>query len=136
MSASWKTYEDEELDIRIDYPGDYTAVMLPAEVIQFGHEKTIAIDARVYIGDALPEGHGVHVYRTADATILEYLQQDKPFTETKTVHGREYQQFEAVGMGNPYGYVTRHNGMYYVFNSTWGPQHPVTEKMMESLEWL
>lgn len=129
----WKTYQDAKIGIRIDYPSDeYSVTPKPSDdYIQFG-DKKIAIEG-VRIGDAMPEGNGVQLYRTKDSQILDYLQQYKPFTAKKTVNGTDYQQFEFIGMGDVYGYVTQKNGLYYVLDSLWGPNNPVSEKMLQSL---
>jgi len=130
----WQTYEDMPLGISVGYPSDvYTVTALPGGDTLFFGEKTIEIDTGIHMGDNVPEGSGVQIYRTQDPLILEYLQQDKPFTNTKTVNGVEYRQFEFLGMGDVYGYVTQKNDYYYVFSSTWGPDNPVSEKILQSL---
>ena len=137
--AHWKTYKDAQLGIRIDYPSDeYTAKPIDAfsvepyeSTIDF-QGKTIVIEG-LSIGDRAPEGNGIQLYRTRDAHILDYLQQYKPFTGKKTVNGIVFQQFEFVGMGDVYGYVTQHDDRYFVFESMWGPNNPVSEKMLQSL---
>ena len=132
--ANWETHTDTTLSIHFEYPSDeYSVTALPGGNILYFGDKTIAIDAGIHIGDDVPEGNGVQIYRTKDPLILEYLQQYKPFTDKKTVNGIEYQQFGFVGMGDVYGYVTQKNGEYYVFASAWGPNNPVSEKMFQSL---
>jgi hypothetical protein len=136
QSAQWEVYKDATLDIHFEYPSDkYSVTALPGGNTLFFGDKTIAIDAGIHIADDVPEGESVQIYRTKDSLILEYLQQDKPFTAKKTVNGVDYLQFEFVGMGDMYGYVTQKNGEYYVFASMWGPDNPVSERMLQSLEF-
>ena len=129
----WKTYQDTKLGIRMDYPFDEYTVTPTDDYIQFG-DKKITIEG-VRIGDNMPEGNGVQLYRTKDANILGFLQQDKPFSGKKTVRGTDYQEFELLGLGDVYGYLTEKNEYYYVFQSMWGPDNTVSEKMLESLQF-
>ncbi len=142
----WKTYQDAKIGIRIDYPSnEYFVTPIPFEgvvsgahiqsddYIQFG-DKKITIEG-VRIGDNMAEGNGIQLYQTKDSNILDYLQQYKPFATKKMVNGTDYQQFEFVGMGDVYGYVTKKNGQYFVFESMWGPNNSVSEKMLQSLRF-
>ncbi len=130
----WKTYQDAKLGINIDYPSDEYSVSLYNDTIQLAGDNHISVEG-IRIGDNIPEGDSVHVYRTKDARILAYLQADKPFTGKRTLHNVMYNQFQFIGMGDVYGYVTKKNDYYYVFLSMWGPNNPVSEKMLQSLSF-
>ena len=140
--AHWKTYHDVTMNVSIDYPSDeffitpipFKGMMQGSDIqsddfIQFGTNK-ITI-AGVRIGDNMAEGQGTQLYRTKDAQILKYLQQYKPFTKDVTVHGVTFHQYVFEGMGEPYGYVTKKNGWYYVFDASSWPD--VSQRMLQSL---
>lgn len=131
----WTTYQDTKLGIRIDYPSDEYSVTSSRsdDYIQFGDKKIVIEETR--IGDAMPEGNSVRIDRTKDKKILDHLKEQNTFTEKRIINGIAWQQFECTGgcMANWYGYVTEKNGWYYVFESSWGPNNPVAEKMLQSL---
>lgn len=133
----WKTYQDAKTGIRIDYPSDEYFVTLNQsdDNIQFGGKK-IAIEG-VASGDNMPEGQHVEFYRTKDARILDYLHKENDFTTTKMVNAVPWQQYGCKGgcLGDVYGYLTQKNGYYYVFESMWGPENPVSERMLQSLSF-
>ena len=133
----WKNHQDAKLAVSIEYPSDeYSVTQLPSDdFIQLG-DKQIAIEG-IRIGDTMPEGNGIQLYRTKDVHILDSLKQQNTFSETKVINGMTWQEYECTGgcMGDSYGYVTEKNGWHYVFESMWGPNNPVSEKMLQSLEF-
>jgi hypothetical protein len=128
----WESYHDDHLGIRIEYPATYRAEVTPAEDLQFGG-AAIRVEAGVRFGDGQPEGNSVRVYRTADARILDYLKQDKPLEQSIRPDGTAYMRFNFIGLTDVFGYVTKRGAWYYVFESTWGPTNPVSERMLGSL---
>lgn len=144
----WETYQDTTFGIHIDYPSDeYFVTSIPFkgivsgahleldDYIQFG-DKKIAIEG-VRIGDNMAEGHSVQFYRTKDARILDYLNRDNDFSKTKVVNAVSWQQYGCKGgcLGDVYGYLMQKDGYYYVFESMWGPENPVSERMLQSLSF-
>ena len=129
----WETYHDTKIGIRVDYHSDEYAVTQLEDTIQF-RDANITVEG-VRIGDDTPEGNSVQIFRTKDSHILDYLQQDRKFIAKKTVNGMNYQEFVFMGMGDIYGYMTKKNGLYYVFESMWGPNNPVSENMFQSLKF-
>jgi hypothetical protein len=132
QNTGWETYHDSLLGIRISYPsGEYRVRPNETYTSDFAG-SSVSIES-VSIGDDMAEGQGIKLYRTKESAILDYLQQYQPFIGQKVVNGITYQQFEFVGMGDVYGYVTQKDGYYYIFESMWGPENPTSEKMLESL---
>ena len=131
--ARWRTHHDDSLALSVDYPMDEFTVTENSEGIVTG-SKTIAIDGLSF-GDGEPEGMYVHVYRTSDKRIMDYLQADNPLGAEKDVKGVKFRQFVFEGIGDMYGYVTQKDGAYYILTATWGPQNPVLERMLVSLKF-
>ena len=137
QNVHWKTYQDVNLGISIDYPSDgYSVTELPSDdSIQFGN-KQINIEG-IRIGDAMAEGNGIQLYRTQNTEILDALKQQDTFSQKKVINGMAWQEYECTGgcMGDSYGYMTEKNGWHYVFESMWGPNNSVSERMLESLKF-
>ncbi len=131
--ARWRTHHDDSLALSIDYPMDEFTVSEGTDGIETG-AAPIATDGLLF-SDNKPEGMNVHVYRTADKRIMDYLQTDGPLGAEKDVKGVKFRKFTFEGMGNGYGYVTQKGKDYYVLDGTWGPQNPVLERMLVSLKF-
>lgn len=137
-ASQWKTYHDAYLHITLKQPATYTVSPATPDAPNPYHgewgmqDYQIPFDG-IRIGDDMPEGNGVHIYMTKDKRILDAVQQEKPFTGRKEVNGLTYDRYEYVGMGDVYGYVAKRGDTYVVFESMWGPENPVSEKMLQSL---
>lgn len=129
---AWTTYDGSSFGVKVDYPSDYTVGPLHSEdVIEFDGEEILT--QGIFVTDNEPEGQNFRVYRTQDAKILDYLQEDKPFTGTKTAGASTYKYYETYGLGT--GYMIEKDGWYYVINSLTGP-NAVLENMLLSLEFV
>lgn len=131
--ARWRTHHDDSLALSIDYPMDEFTVNENAEGIVSG--KTTIVTDGLSFGDGASEGMNVHVYRTTDKRIMDYLQADGPLGAEKDVKGVKFRKFVFTGTGNAYGYVTQKGKDYYVLLGTEGPQNPVLERMLVSLKF-
>lgn len=132
----WSNLRDEALGLTMNYPSDeYTVKHASTASIQFGAE-TIMLENALHIADGMPHGNGISIYTTKDAKILDYLRTYGPFGKKATFDGFTFDTFQFEGMGMSYGYVTKRNGSYLVIHSMWGPDNPITEKMMRSLRFV
>ena len=131
-SNDYQTLHDGDIGITVDYPVNYTMDMFQQTIVINAEGDALSFPT-VHIGDGVPEGQVVQIFRTPDSRILSYLQTYMPFTTEREINGQRYQQFQFVGLGDQYGYVTEKDGQYYVFESTWGPNNPVAERMVNTL---
>ena len=123
LTANWGTASKifhNGLGLVIKYPNDDT----------YGMDET-GIDPAIegFTLFQAPPGNRFHVYKTSDSALIASA------TTTKVINGITYKVVYREGIGSGYGYITEHNGEFYVFESTIGPLNDIFELMMTTIEF-
>jgi hypothetical protein len=113
-TTNWKVYSS--MGVTIKYPNDDSYSIETPE------------NGRFIITQEHP-GNRIHVEKTTDSSVLSGNE------KTKIINGNSYKVFYREGMGDGYGYVIKHNGQFYTFESVWGPENEVFESMMTTVKF-
>jgi hypothetical protein len=130
-TTDWKMYESALLELTIKYPPAFTQVHEIPDALQMEDGSELPLSA-LFVGEETENGEGVHVYRTGDARIVEYVGGDS-LEPPQEINGMQLQRFESLGTGDGYGYVGKYGTGYLIFTSTQGPENAVSEAMLRSM---
>lgn len=117
QTTNWKTHQSDTLNLSVKYPNDATYSI---ETPEANH---------VIITQEHP-GNRIHI-RTQDSNSIE----GAFFTSNETINGQTFRKFNYEGIGSGYGYMIKHNGKNYVFESVWGPTNDIFELIMTTLKF-
>lgn len=105
--------EYSDMGIKIGYPNDGTYTIE-------------AIDPNHFVITQDHPGNRFHVFKNDN-------QNHGSIIKNVTINGKEYKMFSDDGMGNPYGYITEHEGNTYSFESVFGPKNDIFEMIMNTV---
>ncbi len=155
----WMTYHSAALGFSIDYPNDGTYVAklainqarLPFSIHGTvvdpppvsGSEVWIAQPLTMFTPDTLANQENFQIYITPDPNILTSMPDSLEVSSSTTViNGLSFQELTVdpeVSTSRPfmhdYAYAIKHNGQYYVFQSTRGPDDHIFDQMMSSMKF-
>lgn len=154
---TWAIYKNAALGFSIDYPNDATYVVtlainqskLPSSTYNgiepqpiIGSEVWITQPPSMFTPDTVADQENFQIYVTSDPNILISMPVSLQVSSTKVINGLLFQKLTVdpeVLASRPflhdYAYAIKHNGQYYVFQSTRGPNDSIFEQMMLSLRF-
>ncbi|MFA4873199.1 MAG: hypothetical protein WC659_04660 [Patescibacteria group bacterium] len=112
-TSAWKSYRN--LGVSIKYPND-------------GSYTVETPENNYFIITQNHPGNRFHVRTTGSDSV-----EGAYFTFNETINNQEFRKFKYVGMGSGYGYMIKHNGINYIFETTLGPVNSVFDLMMTTV---
>ncbi len=132
---SWISYHDVPFGITLMRPAQYQVQETLSETINTSIGTTFNADF-IYMHE--PDGGEapfIEILRTKDPVVLTaYLNADHPLEKT-VINGQEWQKFQWEGMGDPFGYVSKHGEWYVIVSFTGWDEPYAIDRVMETVQF-